>query len=179
MGDEHVDDPIRFFYFNNPQRGTPIPPPPNILSHICSLESSLNNCSTNNQSTYSSSLQNSSHALFIAVSATIPISYVLTKHAGGSCHILTVGTSPAFQRQKLARTLLLHALNFAKTSKKCNTATLHVSKTNVAARALYTSLDFSTADTVTDYYPDHTTALQLLLDPITPSKEIMSLTRLE
>lgn len=76
--------------------------------------------------------------------------------------ITTLGVDPAYQRQGIARQLLNHMMEIAK-SKGVSLITLEVRQSNVAAKALYTSLGFKTVAIRKHYYtlPDEDAELML------------------
>ncbi len=76
----------------------------------------------------------------------------------GELHILNLATAPAFRRQGVARSLLLHALRGA-TRSGLERAFLEVRSYNEAAIALYRSLGFVPMGIRRGYYADGEDAL--------------------
>jgi [ribosomal protein S18]-alanine N-acetyltransferase len=69
-------------------------------------------------------------------------------------HVLSVATSPDFRRRGLGRSLLTHAIEFAR-SRGAKTALLEVRPSNQAALALYDTFGFVTARRRPRYYADN------------------------
>lgn len=66
-------------------------------------------------------------------------------------HILNVASSPDFQRQGVARTLITEALGRARTA-ACRMATLEVRRSNLPAISLYEGFGFRTVGVRKRYY---------------------------
>ncbi len=72
--------------------------------------------------------------------------------------ILHVETAPAHRRQGLAQSLLIEALNWARSNQRM-TVWLEVRTSNVPAIALYAKMGFVTSRTRRQYYADGEDAL--------------------
>ena len=84
-------------------------------------------------------------------------------------HVLTVATLPEFRRRGLARALLAHAIDFAR-SRSARTVLLEVRRSNQAALDLYAAFGFVTARIRPRYYADNdedAIEMMLALDPDT------------
>ena len=69
-------------------------------------------------------------------------------------HVLSVATSPEFRRRGLARALLTHAIEFAR-SRGGRNVLLEVRRSNQAALELYAAFGFVTARIRPRYYADN------------------------
>ena len=69
-------------------------------------------------------------------------------------HVLTVATLPEFRRRGLARALLAHAIDLAR-SRGARTVLLEVRRSNQAALDLYAAFGFVTARIRPRYYADN------------------------
>ena len=69
-------------------------------------------------------------------------------------HVLTVATLPEFRRHGLARALLVHVIDFAR-SRGARTVLLEVRRSNQAALALYAAFGFATSRIRPRYYADN------------------------
>ena len=69
-------------------------------------------------------------------------------------HVLTVATLPEFRRRGLARALLAHVIDFART-RGARTVLLEVRRSNEAALELYAAFGFVTSRIRPRYYADN------------------------
>ncbi|GAA3098493.1 mycothiol synthase [Kribbella aluminosa] len=95
------------------------------------------------------------HGFFLAVdSATGAVAgFHWTKVEDGVGEVYVVGVSPAYQGKGLGKSLTLQGLHHLQHDRNLDAIVLYVDGTNTAARALYTSLGFTTAALDVQYAP--------------------------
>jgi ribosomal-protein-alanine N-acetyltransferase len=98
-----------------------------------------------------------------------PAAFLLAWAIADELHILSVGTLPEHRRTGLARALLAHAIDFAK-SRRAHSILLEVRRSNEPAIRLYRAFGFTAIGIREQYYADNfedAIEMALSLDPFT------------
>ena len=90
---------------------------------------------------------------FIAESENQAVGFIIIKIASDEIEIITICTSPEYQRQGIARELLQEAIKHSKQS-KAKSIYLEVSENNIAAINLYLSSEFQKTGMRKNYYDE-------------------------
>jgi [ribosomal protein S18]-alanine N-acetyltransferase len=110
-----------------------------------------------------------------------PAAFLVAWAVADELHILSVGTLPVHRRTGLARALMVHAIDFAR-SRRADVILLEVRRSNEPAIRLYRGLGFSAIGIREQYYADNledAIEMALMLDPFTgqiiPGRDDVSL----
>lgn len=104
--------------------------------------------------------------LWIARREKKAIAFVLAWHVADELHVLDIATAPSARRSGLARRLMHHALEYAR-SNAVRHMLLEVRRSNTPAIKLYRACGFFAMGVRPRYYPDEEDAVEmaLLIDP--------------